>query len=57
MSVQSLEGCFLPRIIDQGGPRFGTAAKGRLVIVAQPQIQYEILTKANFILSVNGKYR
>ena len=56
LAVKKLEGCLLPRIIDQSGARVRGAAKSRIVVVAKAQIQYEVLAKVNFILSVNGKY-
>ena len=56
LAVKKLEGCFFPGIIDQGGARVCSTAKGRIVVVTKAQIQYEVLAKMNFILSVNGKY-
>src|ERR1700722_2561002 len=56
LPVKKLEGCFNPRIIDYSGARVRSTAKGRIMIVPKPQIQYEVLSKVNFVLSISRKY-
>ena len=56
LAVKKLEGRLLPGAIDQSGARVGSAAEGRIVVVAESQIQNEVFSEVNFVLSVNGKY-
>src|ERR1700678_105749 len=56
LAVKKLEGGLLSRIVDQSGTRICGAAKKRIAVIAKPQIQYEVVTKVNFVLAVNGKY-
>src|ERR1700733_14995120 len=56
LGVKKLEGRFFPGIIDQCGPRISGAAKSRIVIVANTQIQDQVLPETDFILGINRKY-
>ena len=57
LAVEKLEGGFIPRIVNQSSTRIRRTAKKRIAVVAKPQAQYEVATKVNFVLAVDGKYR
>ena len=54
MTIKQLESGILKRPVDERGTRTRGTTEGRILIVAQTQVQGEAAAKANLVLGVNG---
>jgi hypothetical protein len=55
LAVEKFEGGSFERSVDQGAARIGGAAKQRVAVVAQPQIQDQVFAEVYFVLATDGE--